>query len=137
MKNIIILILCLAAGVAQAQTSIKIDDFVMRRGFVADTATFCRISCTALGIDLETSNHRPTFVITLHNATGQIMDSQVVTYGDMVNACIKNNIPENQHATQIAQAFAAVFCGTKAQKLAVIRSLMAGYGIVVKPDNQQ
>lgn len=137
MKNIIILILCLATGVSQAQTSIKINDFVMRRGFVADTATFCRIACTALPIDLQTSQHRPTFVLTLHNALGQIMDSQVVTYGDMVNACVKNNIPENQHEAIITATYAAVFCGTKAQKLTAIRSLMAGYGITVKPDNQQ
>lgn len=137
MKKLFTLLLVSLGVATQAQTKIKINDFVMRRGFVADTATFCRISCTALAIDLETSNHQPTFVITLHNAGGQIMDSQVVTYGDMANACIKNNIPENQHSTQIAQSFAAVFCGTKAQKLAAVRMLMSGYGIVVKPDNEQ
>lgn len=133
----ILLILCLAAGVAQAQIKIKIDDFIMRKGFITDTATYCRIDCTALPIDLETSNQRPTFVLTLHNATGQILDTQVVTYGDMANACTKNGIPENQHSGIILATYAAVFCGTKSQKLSAIRPLMAGYGITVKPDNQQ
>ncbi len=137
MKNLLILGAFLIGMAAQAQTKIKINDFVMRRGFVSDTATYCRIDCTALPIDLQTAQHRPTFVLTLHNALGQIMDTQVVTYGDMVNACVRNGIPENQHETIIAQTYAAVFCGTKAQKLTAIRSLMAGYGITVKPDNEQ
>lgn len=136
MKKILFL-LCFAAGVSQAQTKIKINDFVMRKGFIADTATYCRIDCTALPIDIETANHRPTFLLTLHNAAGQIMDTQVVTYGDMVNACVKNNIPENQHSGIILATYAAVFCGTKTQKLTAIRSLMLGYGITVKPDNEQ
>jgi hypothetical protein len=109
----------------------------MRKGFITDTATYCRIDCTALPIDIETANHRPTFLLTLHNAAGQIMDTQVVTYGDMVNACVKNNIPENQHSGIILATYAAVFCGTKTQKLTAIRSLMLGYGITVKPDNEQ
>ena len=137
MKQLLTILLVSLGVAAQAQTKIKINDFVMRRGFVSDTATYCRIDCTALPIDLQTSQHRPTFVLTLHNALGQIMDSQVVTYGDMVNACVKNNIPENQHEAIITATYAAVFCGTKTQKLAAIRPLMAGYGITVKPDNEQ
>ncbi len=70
MKKLLTILLVSLGVAAQAQTKIKINDFVMRRGFVSDTATYCRIDCTALPIDLQTSQHRPTFALTLHNALG-------------------------------------------------------------------
>ena len=125
-------------GVAvQAQTAIKIDNFIIQRGFTTDTATLVRIKCISLSIDQNTADQRPVFFLELVNSAGVSVDSRNVDYQDMVNACIRNSIPENQHSAIIQATFGAVFCGTKAQKLSAIRSLMAGYSITVKPDNQQ
>lgn len=137
MKNIIILILCFAVGVSQAQTSIKINNFILQKGFTTDTATAVRIKCIFMPVDQNTADQRPVFYLELASATGASVDARNVEYQDMVNACVRNNIPENQRSATIAAVYAAVFCGTKAQKLSAIRSLMAGYGIVVKPDNEQ
>lgn len=127
----------MSAGLLKAQTSIKIDDFVIRKGFTTDTATAVKIRCIWSQIDQETANQRPVFFLELVNRTGLTVDSRNVEYQDMVNACTKNGIPENQHSGIIQATFGAVFCGTKTQKLSAIRALMLGYGIVVKPDNQQ
>lgn len=137
MKNIIILVLCLAAGVSQAQTSIKINDFIIQRAFITDTATAVKIRCIWNQIDQETANQRPVFFLELVDAKGISVESRNIEYQDLINACVKNGIPENQHSGIIQATFGAVFCGTKTQKLSAIRSLMAGYGITVKPDNEQ
>lgn len=131
-------ILFLSLGVAaQAQTSIKINNFIIQRAFITDTATAVKIRCIWNQIDQETANQRPVFLLELVDVRGVTVESRNVEYQDMVNACVKNGIPENQHSGIIQSTFSAVFCGTKTQKLSAIRSLMAGYGITVKPDNEQ
>lgn len=132
-----ILCLVLLGVMAQAQTSIKINDFILQKGFSQDTATSVRIKCVGLDVDILTSNQRPMFYLELVNTTGTTVDARNVSYQDMLNACVKNGIPENQQNALIQSVYAAVFAGTKTQKLAAIRGLMDGYGITVKPDNEQ
>lgn len=131
-------ILFLSLGVAaQAQTSIKINNFIIQRAFITDTATAVKIRCIWNQIDQETANQRPVFFLELVDAKGISVESRNIEYQDMINACVKNGIPENQHSGIVQSTFSAVLAGTKTQKLAAIRALMAGYGITVKPDNQQ
>ena len=137
MKNLLIIGLVLLGVAAQAQTSIKINNFIIQRAFVTDTATAVKIRCIWNQIDQETVNQRPVFFLELVSATGVTVESRNVEYQDMVNACVKNGIPENQHSGIIQSTFSAVLSGTKTQKLSAIRSLMAGYGVTVKPDNEQ
>lgn len=131
-------ILFLSLGVAaQAQTSIKINNFIIQRAFITDTATAVKIRCIWNQIDQETANQRPVFFLELVDAKGISVESRNIEYQDMINACVKNGIPENQHSGIVQSTFSAVLAGTKTQKLAAIRALMSGYGITVKPDNQQ
>lgn len=131
-------ILFLSLGVAaQAQTSIKINNFIIQRAFITDTATAVKIRCIWNQIDQETANQRPVFFLELVDAKGISVESRNIEYQDMINACAKNGIPENQHSGIVQSTFSAVLAGTKTQKLAAIRALMSGYGITVKPDNQQ
>ena len=104
---------------------------------IADTATAVRFRCVSLDIDMVTENQQPVFYLELVSESGSTVDARNVTYQDMINACIKNNNPESQHSAIIAKTYAATFCGTKIQKLGVIRNMMAGYGIILKPDNEQ
>lgn len=137
MKQLLIIILCALGVTAQAQTNFQIEPFAVRKGFSTDTATAVRFRCVSLDIDMITANQRPVFYLELVSEAGSTVDARNVTYQDMTNACVKNGIPENQHSTVIAQVYAATFCGTRAQKLAAIRSMMLGYGITLKPDNEQ
>lgn len=130
-----ILCLVLLGVIAQAQTSIKINGFILQKGFSQDTATSVRIKCVGLDVDILTANQKPMFYLELVNTVGVTVDARNVSYQDMLNACVKNGIPENQQNALIQSVYAAVFAGTKAQKLAAIRGLMDGYGITVKPDN--
>lgn len=132
-----ILCLVLLGVIAQAQTSIKINGFILQKGFSQDTATSVRIKCVGLDVDILTANQKPMFYLGLVNTVGVTVDARNVSYQDMLNACVKNGIPENQQNALIQSVYAAVFAGTKAQKLAAIRGLMDGYGITVKPDNEQ
>lgn len=137
MKIIITLALMLLGVVAQAQTKVLISPFVINKGFQIDTAVAVSFRCVSLQIDLQTTNQQPMFYLELNNISGGAVDARNVSYQDMINACTKNGIPENQHSATIASVYAAVFCGTKTQKLASLRAMMDVYGIVVKPDNQQ
>ncbi len=137
MKTIYTLCLILLGVAAQAQQNIKINNFIIQRGFVQDTAVSIKIRCVGMDVDILTEEQRPMFYLELVNPQGNAADSRNVSYQDMVNACVKNDIPENQINATIQSVYAAVFAGTKTQKLAAIRSLMAGYGMVVKPDNEQ
>ena len=121
----------------QAQKDFKIEPFTIRKGFSTDTATAVRFRCVALDVDMNTADQRPVFYLELVSATGATVDARNVTYQDMINACVKNGIPENQHSAAIQQVYSVTFCGTKTQKLAAIRNMMLGYGIVLKPDNEQ
>jgi hypothetical protein len=137
MKKLLTLCFVLLGVAAQAQKTIKIHDFIVKRGFSQDTATGVVIRCVSLDVDIITASQRPTFYLALVAKAGQAVDERNVTWQDMVNACVKNGIPEVQHETIISQVYMAVFSGTKTQKLAAIRGLMDGYGVIVKPDNQQ
>ena len=120
--------------IAQAQKNFQIESFIVRKGFSTDTATAVRFRCVTLDVDMITANQQPVFYLELVSESGSTVDARNVAYQDMVNACIKNGIPESQHSTVIAQVYAATFCGTKAQKLAAIGSMMAAYGITLKPN---
>jgi len=137
MKYLKIICFVLLGVMAQAQTSIKIENFILQKGFSQDTATSVRIRCVGLDVDIITANQRPMFYIELINPQGSTADARNVSYQDMLNACEKNGVPEGSQSTLIQNVYAAVFAGTKAQKLAAIRGLMSGYSIIVKPDSEQ
>lgn len=137
MKHLLIILLAVLGVAAQAQKDFKIEPFTIRKGFSTDTDTAVRFRCVSLDIDMITANQQPVFYLELVSESGSTVDARNVTYQDMINACTKNNIPESQHSAVIAQTYAATFCGTKIQKLGVIRNMMAGYGIILKPDNEQ
>lgn len=131
MKSFFFALLMFVAGVSQAQKNFKIEPFVIRKGFSTDTATEVRFRCVSLDIDMVTANQQPVFYLELVSESGSTVDARNVTYQDMINACVKNGIPESQHSAVISQVYAATFCGTKTQKLSAIGAMMSAYGITL------
>ncbi len=127
----------LSGVVAQAQKNFKIQPLKLQKDLVADTATVVHFRCVWLDIQAETSEQKPVFYLELVSEDNRIISGRNVTYDDMVKACLKNNIPESQHSAIIQQVYSAVLCGTKTQKFSAIRTMLAGYGIVLKPDTEQ
>lgn len=134
MKTILFFLL-IVSGVAQAQTAIQLQKFPYARPLASkvDTIAAFRVVCIRNEIDLLSENQRPEFLIELINKEGEVSIQRNISYTDMQIACQVAGYPENTWPTVIAQSYAAVFAGTKAQKLAVFTSLMAPYNITVKP----
>jgi hypothetical protein len=137
----------LLAVTAQAQVDFLIKKIPAGNGFKPDSATSVRFRCIQVQIDQNTTNQRPAFYlellacdsmkvnvdstnITLHN--GRVVDGLNVYYDDLVNACIKNNIPKEQHSATIQGLYYAVFCGTRAQKRNAIAAMLKGYNILLQ-----
>ena len=137
MKNLFFTFIFSLVALVSLQAQFKIQDRILSSGFTTDTATTVSIKVVSLEIKVDSKAQRPVFYLSFNAKNGAIIDAQNIGYDDIVRACKKNNIPESQHETVIAQTFLAVLCGTKTQKLGAIRGLMAGYGIVVKPDDEQ
>lgn len=131
MKTLFLLLFVVASGVLQAQNDFQIQPHIVKKTFTSDTATVMRFACVYLKVDLNSQNHRPVFLLELANKDGVTLDSRNVNYEDMVNACTKNGIPETEQNATIQQVYCAVFCGTKAQKIASIGGMMAAYGITL------
>lgn len=137
MKNLLFAFLLSLVAITTSQAQFKINDRIIASGFNTDTATTINIKVVSLDVKIESKFQRPVFYLSFHGKTGQLIDAQNINYDDMIRACKKNNIPDVQHETIINQVFSAVLSGTKAQKLGAIRTLLLGYGINLKPDEQQ
>lgn len=137
MKNLFFTFLFCLVALMSLQAQFKISDRIISTGFNSDTATSISIKVVTLDVKLDSKAQRPVFYLSFNSKTGSLVDAQNIGYDDMVKACKRNNIPESQHETVIAQTFLAVLCGNKSQKLGAIRSLLWGYGIILKPDEQQ
>lgn len=137
MKNVLFSFIFFLVAITTSQAQFKINDRIIASGFNSDTATTIKIRVVSLDVQIESKAQRPVFYLSFHAKSGQLIDAQNINYDDMIRACKKNNIPDAQHETVINQVFSAVLSGTKTQKLSAIRSLLAGYGIILKPDDVQ
>ncbi len=134
MKTILFFFAMLLMGVsAQAQTNFEVNPVPVLKGFDKDSATIMRIRCINVQIDQTTALQRPGFLIELISSdSSTVLSARNVYYEDLKNACIKNNIPEEQHETVIQGLLSAVFCGTKVQKRYAINAMLAAYNISLK-----
>lgn len=138
MRKLIFALVLSISTIASTQAQFKISNVFIRDGFNVDTATSITIRCVGLEVQIETTAQKPTFYLAFISKTGQTVSSQNIGYEDMLRACIRNGIVDSLQQTNIINfTFSAVLAGTKSQKLAAIRGLLNGYGIALKPDDEQ
>ena len=136
-KLFLISIISLFAVMAQAQTLVKIEPRLFENNFVMDTATRMRVIVLSLEVNLVTADQTPVFKLFFSDSLGHPVNSMEIYMKDLINACKKNGIPEEEQAATIQGTIAAVLVGSKAEKLYVLRRLLSGYNVFVKPDEDQ
>lgn len=137
MKKIFFLIV-LCSSFAQAQVLVKIDKYAIQRTpFVTDTATAFSFKVVEMTINLTTAEQKPIFQLVFVDSSLMPISAMQITMQDLQNACKKNNFPEEQHQEIIQSAISTVFTGTKSEKLAAFSMMLQGYGIIVKPEEEQ
>jgi hypothetical protein len=122
---------------AQKQNLFKVNNYEWKEGYVTkDTVVAVGLTVQPFGVVLG-SDISMNFLMTSYNKKGGSINTFEIRYENLRLAAKKNGVPDANIPAFLLSVMQGITFGTTTQKVSILNSLLAAYGIVVKPDKDQ